>query len=395
MQRAALVALWTLAIASCDAAQDPPPIMDGSVALTGATIIDGTGGEPIVNGTVLIRDGRIAAVGPADAVDIPAATQRLELTDKHVMPGIINAHGHIGDTLGIEGGHYSEANVLLQLQLSASYGVTTVLSLGGDGVESIRLRDAEAGDNDLARARLLVAGAVVTGNTPEEATAAVEANAALGVDFIKIRVDDNLASSEKMSPDIYGAVINRAHELGLRVAAHLFYLQDAKGLLDAGVDLIAHAVRDTAIDNELIEKLRETGVCYIPTLMREVSTFVYEDRPDFFDDAFFLRSFPRELVTPLETEESRARFRDNAAAKQYKIALGTAQANLGALSRAGIPIAMGTDSGPPLRFQGYFEHLELELMADAGMSPAQILRAATSDAARCVGLNNLLSAPCY
>ena len=364
----------------------PQPI-PGYRAFVGATLIDGTGADPTRNAVVVARDGRIEAVGSAETVEIPERAEIIDLSGRTVIPGLINAHGHVGDTLGLEGGHYSEDNVRAHLGLYARYGVTTVLSLGGDGAEGVDVRDAEG--VDLSHARLRVAGAVVTAESPDEARSQVLANAELGVDFIKIRVDDNLGTSAKMPPQVYASVIEAAHANGLPLAAHLFYLDDAKSLLRAGADFIAHSVRDAAVDEELIGLLRNTGVCYSPTLTREVSTFVYESEPEFFADPFFLAHADTSVLDALRTPEQQQRYRDSSTAPRYKEALRVAQANLKALADAGIPIAFGTDSGPPARFQGYFEHMETELMAEAGLSAEQILLSATGVAAACVGLDEV------
>ena len=106
---------------------------------------------------------------------------------------------------------------------------------------------------------------------------------------MKIRVDDNLGTTQKMAPEIYRAVIDEAHRRRLRVAAHVFYLADAKSLLDAGADFIAHSVRDAPVDDAFVAMLKRRNVCYCPTLMREVSTFVYESTPSWFADPFFLK----------------------------------------------------------------------------------------------------------
>ncbi|MYC87645.1 MAG: amidohydrolase family protein [Gemmatimonadales bacterium] len=359
-----------------------------ALAIVGATVIDGSGAEAVPGATVVVRDGRIESVGPSAEVEVPADAEVLDAAGKHLVPGLINAHGHVGATLGLEGGHYSRENVLRQLALYASYGVTTIVSLGGDEPAGVEVRD-EQDVPALDRARLYVAGAVVAGITPGAALEMVHGNAAMGVDFIKIRVDDNLGSTYKMTPDVYGAVIEGAHELGLPVAAHLFYLEDAHGLLDAGVDFIVHSVRDRDVDDALATRLVEAGVCYSPTLTREVSTFVYEGEPEFFSDPFFLASAEPAVLEALRAPESMARYRESESAQRYKEALAQAQENLGALSNAGVTIAMGTDTGPPARFQGYFEHLELALMAESGMSPMEILVASTGDAARCAGLEGV------
>lgn len=189
-----------------------------------------------------------------------------------------------------------------------------------------------------------------------------------------------------MAPEVYGAAIEAAHTNELPLASHLFYLDDAKGLLKAGADFLAHSVRDQPVDQELIDLLIEKNVCYCPTLTREISTFVYEERPDFFDDPFFLAEADPAVIRTLEDP---ARQRTYQAGAPYKEALQVALANLKAVSDGGATVAMGTDSGPPARFQGYFEHLELELMAEAGLTPIQILVASTSAAARCIGLEEV------
>ena len=361
-----------------------------SLAFVGARLLDGRGGPPIDNTTILVDNGRIARLGPSSQVDVPQGATRIDLAGKTVLPGLVNAHGHVGMTRGLEQGPpvYTDENVRAQLQLYARYGVTTVASLGGDGEAGIRVRDAQAaehaGDRDAAGARLLLAGPVVVADTPEAAREQVAALAAMKVDLVKIRVDDNLGRTQKMTPEVYRAVIEEAHARGLRVAAHLYYLDDAKGLARAGVDLLAHSVRDREVDDELIALLREKNICVVPTLTREVSTYVYATRPAFFDDPFFRRAADSAVLEQLADPERQRRVRENPDSAVYERALATASANLLRLARAGVPIAFGTDSGPAGRFQGYFEHLELRLMAAAGLAPHDVLIAATRDAARCL-----------
>jgi imidazolonepropionase-like amidohydrolase len=211
----------------------------------------------------------------------------------------------------------------------------------------------------------------------------------MGVDWLKLRVDDNLGSGRKMPWEAVASVMEVGRERGLRVATHMFYLDDAKRLLELGTGMLAHSVRDTDVDAELVTMLRERDVCYVPTLVREVSTFVYADRPDFFDDPFFQEHAHAGELARASDPAFMERMRTSASAAAYRVALTQAQENLKLLSDAGIPIAFGTDAGPSVRFPGYFEHLELQLMVDAGLTPEQALRSATGAAADCLMLDDV------
>ena len=222
--------------------------------------------------------------------------------------------------------------------------------------------------------------------TVDEARTLVDEDAAMKVDIVKIRVDDNLGTTPKMAPEIYRAVIDQAHKKGLRVAVHLFYLEDAKQVLDAGADFIAHSVRDVEVDDAFVAMLKRRDVCYSPTLMREVSTFVYESTPSWFTDPLFLKHVDPQTVETLKQPARQEQMHSSKSAQRYKAQLPVASRNLKKLSDAGVTIAMGTDTGPPARFQGYFELMELELMAKAGLTPQKVLASATRDAARCMKL---------
>jgi imidazolonepropionase-like amidohydrolase len=126
----------------------------------------------------------------------------------------------------------------------------------------------------LDRARIYLAGEVIVGKTPQEAREMVAKVAATKPDIIKIRVDDNLGNYGQNAARSLPRVIDEAHRLGLRVAAHIFYLEDAKDLLRAGADFIAHSVRDKELDAEFISLMKQRNIPYCPTLTRELSTFV-------------------------------------------------------------------------------------------------------------------------
>jgi imidazolonepropionase-like amidohydrolase len=334
---------------------------------------------------VLVRGDAIIEIAPSLKVD---DAEVVDAAGCIVIPGLVNAHGHVGNTVGMEQGKYSADNVLRDLRTYAAYGVTTVYSLGDDQEAGFKARDTQSVPT-LDRSRLYVAGPVLAPKTPDEARKQVGEVAAMKADIVKIRVDDNLGSTPKMAPDIYKAVIDEAHKKNMRVAVHLFYLEDAKAVLDAGADFIAHSVRDVEVDDAIIGMLKRRDICYCPTLMREVSTFVYESTPAWFSDPLFLKHADAKTLEQLKEPARQAAMKNSRSAQRYKAGLEVANRNLKKLSDAGIKIAMGTDTGPPARFQGYFELMELEMMAKAGLTPKQVLASATRDAARCQKLNDV------
>lgn len=379
-----LLPLFILLVTACKNSEQASPTFK---VFSGATVIDGTGSRPIQDGVLVLQNGRVVSMGSREDITIPQGATIEDVTGKTIIPGIINAHGHVGHAKGIDGGHYSRENVIDNLAIYARYGITTVVSLGDDQKQAVPLRFVN--DTTSARARLFIAGAVVTGKTPAEAMAVVDSNHHTGVDFMKIRVDDNLGNAQKMPEEIYRAVIKRSHELGYRIATHMYYLEDARKLLEAGSDLIAHSVRDVPVDDAFIRLIKEKKVGYCPTLTREVSTFVYGDIPGFFSDPFFTREYDSATVRPLRDPARQLKVRNNRSATIYKQQLPTAMANLKILSDQGVPIVFGTDSGVPTRFMGYFEHLEMQMMAEAGLTPMQIIVSATKNAAEYMGLREL------
>ena len=392
-----------LALAAALLAQ-PGPAPAGAVVLTGGRIIDGGGGPPLERAALLILDGRIRAVGQVGDVPIPDGAVRIDATGKTIIPGIINAHAHLNDG---DAAQPLRAQLLAQLRTYAAFGVTTVHTLG-DGrsaahrahaprlpypwqvaEESVRVRDEQADGDQLDRARLFPSGPNLVGATAAEAREGVDQIAELGVDVIKTRLDDR---PDDMAPAVYGALIDQAHRRGLRVAAHAVTLEDAKGLAEAGVDAVVHSVRDRDVDAALIAALASRDVGYVPTLTRTLSLFLYETTPAFFGDAFFLRGGDayRAEMERIRDPELQAQVRGSEQAAAARRVLAQAQRNLKLLADAGVTIAMGTDSGTQLgRWQGYFEHVELELMVEAGLTPLQALVAATGNAARVMGLREL------
>jgi imidazolonepropionase-like amidohydrolase len=310
-------------------------------------------------------------------------------------------------TKGLKAGpeNYGEENILRQLRQYARYGVTTVMSLGTDFEAIFKLR-GPARENETPRATVFTAGrgftgkagypAVLPGNagvprevdTVEEVRKNVEDLAQQKVDMVKIWVDDHWGHYKKIRPDLYRAIIDEAHKRGLRVMAHLFYLEDARQLVEAGLDGMAHSVRDREVDDALISLLKAKKTFAVPTLVREESTFVYAEPPAFLDTPFFNRWIDPEIIKQLKDPAYGARVKADPDFAKYPGQLKMGQKNLKKLWDAGIKVVFGSDSGPPARFQGFFEHRELELMVEAGLTPAQALQAATLNAAEALRISD-------
>lgn len=393
-------------------ADEPAAKSPGAVVvLQGAKVYDGAGGLPLENADVFIEGPRITYFGASGEQPAPDGAKVIDCRGKIIIPGLIAAHAHIGQVDGLENGaaNYNRENILRQLRQYQRYGVTTIASLGLNGPLFYQLRDSlhrgELPGADMLGADrgLGVAGGAppaaalnIAGNqldrpqTPAEARTAVQAAKTRGADLTKLWCDDFRGSLPvKMSPEIYSAAIDEAHRQGLRVAAHVYYLEDAKALARAGVDILAHGVRDLPVDVELIDLLKSRSVWYIPTISVDDSAYIYADRPAWMDEPFFTQS----LQPPLQAQFASAAWREDVLANPKLVASREAvkqnQRNLAALHDAGVNIAFGADSGAtPLRIPGFSEHRELALMCEAGLSPLETLTAATGNSARVLGLDD-------
>ena len=379
-----VLAVATLLAAAGVSGQSPST----TVAIVGARVIDGTGAPPIANATILVTNGRIERIGPGASLKVPAGATRIDAAGKTIIPGLVNAHGHLGhgdSTLPV----YDQ--IIQQLKLYPRFGVTTVYALGDDGVESVRVSE-QNNDGPLTRARLFVSGARATATAVEEARKTIADRHARRVNIIKTGIGEGNSGTD-MQREVYTALIDEAHKRNLRVAAHLVTLAQAKGLVGAGLDIIAHSIRDQDVDAAFIAELKRRNIGYIPTLTRDLSVFQYESTPDYINDPFFLRGMP-DYATQI------ARVKDPALHEKIKASPGAAVAkrqldqglrNLKLLSDGGVMIAMGTDSGTGVgRWQGYFEQVEMELMVKAGMTPMQTLVASTGNAAKVMGIDKEL-----
>lgn len=373
--------------------------------LTGARIIDGTGRAPLENSTLVIDGANIVNVGTPDAVHSPPGAQLVDVHGKTIIPGLISAHSHVGLCQGTAGpapAHYTRENVRNQLEQYERYGVLSVMALGCNKDDLYAWRE-EQRRGTLGGADIFTADrglGVQRGAPPfplpedqmyrpasaEEARAEVRESAARHPDMIKLWVDDLFGTAPKMPPGIFEAITDEAHRSGLKVAAHLFYLNDAKALIAAGVDVVAHSVRDQPVDAELLAAMKARGVAYIPTLDLDESQYIYAEHPAWMQEPFFVQAVDPKLLerwkSPLYAMEVQA----NPNTPKNKAAAAMGQRNVKAVFDAGVKVALGTDSGAlPTRIPGFAEHRELQLLVRAGLSPMGAIVCATRNSAEVLG----------
>jgi imidazolonepropionase-like amidohydrolase len=368
------------------------------------TLIDGTGRAPAAASALSMEDGRIVWVGPVAQLKAPASATVVDLSGKYVIPGLIDNHVHLGLVHDVSQDikFYSRDLVEQQLKIYAAYGVTAVQVLGTDKDEIFQIRaDQRKNGTDVARVYTSGQGLVFKGSyggvpnlnhpvaTPDEARKAVDEQVAKGVDFIKLWVDDEFGDLPmRMPPEISKAIIDRAHQHHKRAIAHIFYLENAKTLADQGVDGFAHSVRDQPVDQALLDSMKRHGTAQMAATLSREASFTYTKLP-FLDDPFFARSVTPAALKTLASEERQKKLASAPHFSQYKQVLETAIDNTRREVKAGVNYGVGTDSGPAGRFAGYFLHWELELMVQAGLTPMQVITAATANNAKLIGAKDL------
>lgn len=366
-----LVGAAVLGLGACTA---PEPAPDSAMPVRGVdvTVFEGArlivgDGRTIENGVLVVERDRILSAGPASEVEPPAGAARVDLSGRTVMPAIVDTHVHLGTT---------RETLVDDLQRKAYYGVGTVMSLGRDAGElAYEIRAQPVPD----AARFRTAGRGITRpepgrsdipfwvNTEDEARGAVRELAELEVDLVKVWVDDRDGQYEKLSPALYGAVIDEAHQHGLRVTAHIYALEDAKELLRAGIDAFAHSVRDHEVDDEFVALIKERPhVVLVPNLS---SRGVVEDL-----------AWLGETIPPDALEQLQAASIDR---PEAQASFAIQARNLDRLNREGVRIAFGTDGSA-----GWSPHQEMADMVTAGMTPGEVIVAATRNSADLIGLDD-------
>jgi imidazolonepropionase-like amidohydrolase len=367
-----ILLLATLLFAASAAAQ--------VTVLTRATVIDGTGAPPQKDITIVMENGRIRDMGPSSKIPTPVGATVLDLTGKFVVPGIINAHGHVG------------AKTEPQLRQYALYGVTTATSMQTDPDEVIQVREAQK-RGELRGARVSTVKYRFAPDpevvTPQQARAKVDEIVAAGADYIKVWVDGGFGTRAKLTPEFCAAVLEQARKHGKLTFGHAYELGDAKMLVESGLNVLAHNIRDREVDSDFIALLKQRNITLIPTLIRDELLFAYGDAPAWIDDPFFLKFVPPERLAVLKTKIRDEQVK-NPQRALIKAGFEMNRINLKKLSDAGVRIAFGTDSGGAAdRFfiQGYSEHREMELMVQSGLTPMQVIQSFSKGASEALGID--------
>jgi len=389
------------ALTSGSAMRQPAPARGGPVLYDGARLIVGDG-RVIERSALLVQNGRVTAVGAQGSLQVPSSGTRVDLAGKTVMPALIDVHTHLGYRTGatFRAENFTRQGILDELQQFAARGVVAVASAGTDRNDiTLRLRDEphagalvrtawrgiappDAGPNPPMR------DAPFGVSTVEDARRAVLELAAKKADYVKIWVDDRNGAVAKLSPALYRAVIGEAHAHRLRVFAHIATLADAKDLVRAGIDGFLHPVRDKDVDAELLALLQARPQVFFTLTLFAPRLNAYGTRPPWLDEPAVRSSVAADIAAQL-TAVATSRTGDALEAARQE--WDQIARNVRALNAAGVPIALGTDVGGASAggLFGWTEHVELEHMVAAGLTPAQAIAAATRTAAGILRLADL------
>lgn len=400
---------WLLSVLLLCAAA-PAFAQDRPLALIGATLIDGAGSPPITDAAIVIRGGRIVAVGPRGSVAIPRSALTLDVSGRWITPGLIDAHVHFFQSGGLytrpdgfdlrDVVAYRSEVAQLRSRLDVTFaryvasGVTSVVDPGGP-LWNFEVRRRSR--NEAPAPRVAVAGPLIAtaprpsiqaldlGDPPIIYAEDVDAARRIARSQILYRPDMIKIWGNGTGPDgaarigaITEAVVDIAHAAGIRVAVHAIDLEAARAAVEGGADILVHGVGDKPVDHDFIAALLERDVVYVTTIMVfEGYRDAVRGRPDLSivertlgdpEAIASLYEIPPELAARSARSDADARMRQM-------------QENVVTLVRAGVRVAAGTDAGNIGTLHGPALHRELELLSEAGLTPMEVLQAATRDAA--------------
>src|SRR5688572_5792293 len=374
----------------------------------GARLIPGDGRQPIPSAALLVENGMITRVGPMGSVTAPRGALRVGLTGKTIMPPLINVHGHLGFQRGLtySAENFTRETIIDDLKRALYFGVSAVQSQGIERGETTYQIRAEQDAGQWTGAKLRIAGrgigapnagpgaAAYAGiayevTTEDQARRAVQELAAKKVNLIKIWVDDRNGRAPRLAPNLYRAIIDEGHRHRLQVNAHVFYHADAVDLVEAGIDGFAHLVRDKEVDDALIASIVRRNVYVMPNLSPEWNT--YAELPHWLRDGDPLfklveESMPAPVIARMRQAHAT---RSPEALERTRTQYAILQRSLAKLARANAKIILGSDTGLEDHPFGMSEQHELESMARSGMTPMQVIVAATSRAAEYLKLEKM------
>ena len=411
---------WKVAVTT---AFPTPNVAPPATALLGATLVDPAAGGPVQGAVIVLRDGRIACAGSRAACPVPADADTVNAAGKWIIPGLIDTHVHFSQTGWVDGrpdaldlrDRYPYERVEAELharpeRFYRSYlcsGVTSVFDVGGYPW-TLELQERTA--SSTTAPRVAAAGPLLSTidfwlNLPDqrqfiymadEATvrAAVRAHKAWGAAAIKVWyiMPPQPPDTARVSALVHAAG-DEARKVGLPLIVHATGLWEAKDAVRAGARVLVHSVWSSPVDDEFLTLAQRQGTIYVPTLTvpdgyRQVAARQFErDLQPLacVDPATRVKALATDTVA-LARRPSVAVVTERAAGTARNLA--QAQGNLKRVHDAGIPVALGTDAGNPLTLHGASVFMELEAMQAAGLSPVDVLRAATRTAALASGLDS-------
>ena len=382
---------WLLAgslfAAGCGAGPNPAADPDGgsrALAIVGAQLVDGTGADPVPDAVVVIRGGRIAAAGSRAGTAIPAGAEIVDAAGRTVMPGLVETHAHYNG---------EPERVPRQYRSQLYFGVTTSRSIGSDPPGKVALAlDARAGR--IPGPRLYTAGLgfshpdngfppgrpINRPATAAEARELVRGLAGQGAHFVKMWVDvAPPAAPAAITPEMRAAIVEEARAHGLTPVAHVGFEADFFQLAGLGVSDFLHTVRDAEPSEAFYRRCREIGCVFSPTLTNVHAGWYWAEQPERLDDPEIRAAFEPEALARWSDPAVRDEVLHDPRLAGRKARLENAMAWVKQVADAGVPVAVGTDSGAssfnvPM---GWGTHHELALYVDAGLTPMQALVAAT------------------
>ncbi|MBZ5634871.1 MAG: amidohydrolase family protein [Acidobacteriia bacterium] len=366
----------------------------------GARLIIGDDTPVIASGAFVVQNGRITGVGLKGSVQAPSGATRIDLTGKTVMPTMNNVHMHVGyegyTSWSVE--NHTPENVLDHLEREAFYGVGAAMTMGDQPAEfAIKFQQDQLAGKFPPSARFFFAAGLappgggpdsllITGTTPlhaiyevstgEEARAAVRKIAAMKINQVKFWVDnrDNTRGSrKKMPPDVYTPLIEEAHKHGMLVHAHATNLQDQKGVVKAGVDVLVHTVANEKIDDELVALLKEKKPYWAPVMGLGDVAEICEDNNQFVEQVL-----PATVIA--DVKAGKTWLPSNPCSAPPNIQRDeNLKSNFGRMVAAGARVVLSTDAGVSAKYSfGFAEHHEIGMYVKYGMSPAEVIVVSTS-----------------